>query len=62
MKKILSLVLALALCMTLFAGCHGAKRMEAFVIPENFDMEREYTVTFWAKNDTNVTQTNIYKK
>ena len=62
MKRILSLMLCLALGVMLFAGCHGAKRMDAFVIPENFDMDREYTITFWAKNDTNITQTNIYKK
>ena len=62
MKKILVLLLCFALSLSLFTGCHGAKRMAAFVIPEEFDTTREYTITFWAKSDTNITQTNIYKK
>ena len=62
MKKVLVLILCFALSLSLFTGCHGAKRMDAFVIPEEFDTTREYTVTFWAKSDTNITQTNIYKK
>ena len=28
----------------------------------NFDTSRSYEITFWAKNDTNKTQTDIYKK
>ena len=62
MRRILSLFLVLLLCLPMLIGCHGARRMDAFVIPEEFDTSREYTVTFWAKSDTNVRQTNIYKK
>lgn len=43
-------------------GCHGSKGMSAFVIPEEFDLTKEYEITFWAKNDTNKTQTAIYEK
>lgn len=43
-------------------GCHGAKGLEAFAVPEEFDLSREYEITFWAKNDTNKTQTAIYEK
>lgn len=43
-------------------GCHGSKGMNAFVIPEEFDLTKEYEITFWAKNDTNKTQTAIYEK
>ena len=43
-------------------GCHGSKGMEAFVIPEEFDTSRQYEITFWAKNDTNKTQTDIYEQ
>ncbi len=43
-------------------GCHGSKGMEAFQVPEEFDESREYEITFWAKNDTNKTQTKIYQK
>lgn len=46
----------------LLAGCHGSKGMEAFEIPEQFDESRDYEITFWAKNDTNKTQTDIYEK
>ena len=43
-------------------GCHGAKEQSAFTIPDEFDTSRNYEITFWAKNDTNKTQTDIYKK
>ena len=43
-------------------GCHGTKGLSAFAIPEEFDTTREYEITFWAKNDTNKTQTDIYEK
>lgn len=46
----------------MLTGCHGSKGMEAFTVPEQFDMSRDYTVTFWAKNDTNRTQTDIYEQ
>ncbi len=62
MKRIFSFLLIFVLLASLLAGCHGAKRMDAFVIPEEFDTTREYEITFWAKSDTNITQTNIYKK
>lgn len=43
-------------------GCHGSKGQNAFAIPEEFDSSRDYEITFWAKNDTNKTQTKIYEK
>ncbi len=46
----------------MLTGCHGSKGMDAFTVPEQFDMSRDYTVTFWAKNDTNRTQTDIYEQ
>ena len=30
--------------------------------PETFDETKTYEITFWAKNDTNKRQTDIYKK
>ena len=60
MKKLcflLILVSALSL-----ASCHGAKKQSAFSLPESFDETRNYEITFWAKNDTNLTQVAIYKK
>ncbi len=46
----------------MLTACHGSKGMEAFEIPEEFDLSREYEITFWAKNDTNKTQTAIYEQ
>jgi len=61
-KRVLSFVLAiLALCLCL-TGCHGSKGMPAFVVPEEFDESRTYEITFWAKNDTNLTQANLYRQ
>ena len=31
-------------------------------MPAQFDESRDYEITFWAKNDTNMAQTNIYKQ
>ena len=54
---LLLLIMALAL-----AGCHGSKGRAGFEVPEAFDTSRQFEITFWAKNDTNKTQTDIYKK
>ena len=43
-------------------GCHGAKEEKNFELPDTFDTSKNYELTFWAKNDTNKTQTDIYKK
>lgn len=50
------------ICITVLTGCHGREGLAAFEIPEEFDTSREYEITFWAKNDTNKTQTAIYEK
>ena len=56
------LVISLALSLVLLAGCHGSRGMEPFAVPEEFDTSKNYEITFWAKNDTNKTQTMIYEK
>lgn len=33
-----------------------------FKIPDSFDYSKNYELTFWAKNDTNVVQKSIYEK
>lgn len=48
--------------MLFLCGCHGLRKTEEFVVPDEFDTSRQYTITFWAKNDTNKYQTDIYKK
>ncbi|MBQ4017306.1 MAG: extracellular solute-binding protein, partial [Oscillospiraceae bacterium] len=39
-----------------------SKERIAFAVPESFDSSRTYEISFWAKNDTNKTQTAIYQK
>lgn len=46
----------------LLTGCHGSRGMDSFQIPDEFDTEQNYEITFWAKNDTNKTQTRIYEQ
>ncbi len=60
MRRFAALLLALTLA-TALTGCHGSRGLNAFEIPESFDESREYEITFWAKNDTNKTQTAIYE-
>ncbi len=64
-KRLLSALPVLALtagcCLTL-TGCHGREGLAAFEIPVEFDVSQNYEITFWAKNDTNKTQTDIYEK
>ena len=43
-------------------GCHGQTGMAAFEIPSEFELSEKHEITFWAKNDTNKTQTAIYEK
>ena len=44
------------------SGCHGTRGRRSFEVPETFDASRSYEITFWAKNDTNKTQTAIYQQ
>ena len=55
-------ILALLLVVLALSGCHGARERLSFEIPAEFDTVRQFEITFWAKNDTNVTQAEIYKK
>lgn len=56
------ILLSLLLGMMALTGCHGAKGLPDFTVPQEFDTSKNYEITFWAKNDTNKTQTDIYKK
>ena len=69
MKKIFCFLLSVALLFSLW-GCHGRQVLQVadknesagYQIPESFDTSQNFEVTFWAKNDTNITQVNIYKQ
>ena len=62
MMKKLCLLLTVLITLPLLASCHGAKKTNAFTLPEEFDTSRQYEITFWAKNDTNMTQVGIYEQ
>lgn len=61
MKKLIALLLVLCTVLPI-ASCHGTEDSVAFSVPESFDTSREYEISFWAKNDTNIAQVNIYKQ
>ena len=60
MRKLIALLLMTALLLSLLVGCHGSMQLPPFAIPEAFDTSRTYEISFWAKNDTNNTQVEIY--
>ena len=60
-KRILCALLC-ALCLLSLSACHGSRGYDDFAMPESFDTSRSYEISFWAKNDTNKTQTEIYQK
>lgn len=62
MRRTLAGAGAAAVLLGLLAGCHGQQERTEFSVPESFDESRSYEITFWAKNDTNKSQTDIYKK
>ena len=68
MRKIISLLLVLSLVLFL-TSCHGRlgkpETEEGFIsypAPETLDTESKYELTFWSKNDTNLTQKRIYER
>ena len=61
MKKFIAVLMLLTLLCGM-VGCHGSVDRDSFEVPESFDTTKNYEITFWAKNDTNVTQVKIYQK
>ena len=61
MRK-LHFFLPAVLLLLLLCGCHGSKESSGFTVPESFDENKTYEISFWAKNDTNINQVNVYKK
>ena len=60
-QRLLALLMALlSVSLMVLTGCHGANAQAAFQLPGDFDENRQYEISFWAKNDTNMTQVNIY--
>ena len=61
-KRLLSLIISAFLIVTCLSGCHGSVSRSGFTVPDEFDTSKNYEITFWAKNDTNKSQTAIYQK
>ena len=60
-KNILAVLFTGASLLTL-TGCHGSRALPEFTVPAELDTAQKYEITFWAKNDTNKNQTDVYKK
>lgn len=62
MRKFISLLLLLTtlIPMCLLVGCHKPRSNAAFQIPDEFDTSKSYEITFWAKNESNPTQVEVY--
>ena len=52
----------LVLFVLTLTACHGKTKVRSHSMVKDFDTNKEYHITFWAKNDTNKTQVNIYNK
>ncbi len=61
-RETFSLLLSIILLLPALTSCHGSRGLDPYTIPESLDTESHYDITFWAKNDTNITQTRIYEK
>ena len=61
-RKTAALLLVLVLALPLLSGCHGSEKHASFNLPEVFDETTPLEITFWAKNDTNKTQVEVYEK
>lgn len=61
--KIVSLVICLSIVASSLAACHGVRvPSDGFSTEVKFDETKNVEITFWAKNDNNATQIEIYKK
>ena len=61
-KKIRSISLLISTVASLLAlsGCHKRKILDDLNIPKEFDTSKQYEITFWAKNENNATQREVY--
>lgn len=45
----------------MLGACHGSGEKNTFEMPDSLDTTKQREITFWAKNDTNRTQVDIYE-
>ena len=62
MRKFASLLLLLFISLVILCSCHGIEDKAAFEIPKDFDAGKEYEIVFWAKNENNSSQRDVYNK
>ncbi len=55
-------IICICLILPLLTGCHGAVERNEFEVPEVFDTSRNYELVFWAKNESNVNQKEVYEQ
>ncbi len=62
-RKITAIIMIISSLFTIFSltSCHGSKAVQNFNAPVTFDENENYEITFWAKNENNKLQQNIYK-
>ncbi len=61
--KITAFLICSVILLSVFTSCHGGlKPLEEFKIDAQFDESEQIEISFWAKNDNNATQIEIYKK
>ncbi len=56
------LAVLMLLCALASGGCHGSRESTAFEIPSELNTDEKIAITFWAKNDTNISQVKVYQK
>ena len=61
-RRIGALAITATIAATLLTGCHGGSKRLAFSGQAKLDLSGEYNISFWAKNDTNRRQAEIYKQ
>jgi len=61
-RKRIALAVAAVFLLVLLSGCHGKQEGSSFAVPERFDDETPVEIVFWAKNDTNIKQVNVYQQ
>ncbi len=62
MKKAVAILMFLCLVLGAFTGCHGAYERNEFAVPDEFDTSRNYELVFWAKNESNIRQKEVYEQ
>lgn len=74
-RRIVALILFACAFALVFSACHGNRKITRFTVPgatydgdgnvtydPDYEIKGNYEITFWAKNDTNLVQRDIYLK